>query len=96
MEDIGIKIARIKKKVEQIIVLNRTLAKENKQLMATIEKLVREKTEQDKKIASLEAKIKVQELSNGLAQTAGSTKVARQAIKKILREIDNCIALINR
>ncbi len=96
MEDIGVKIARIQGKVEQLVAQNRTLGKENKQLMAAIEKLVHEKTERDKKIASLEAKIKVLELSRGLTDTTGSTKVARHAIKKILREIDSCIALINR
>ena len=96
MEDIGVKIARIKRKAEQVVAENRTLVKENRQLVTAIEKLVHEKTERDKKIASLEAKIKVQELSQGLADATGSTKAARHAIKKILREIDNCIALINR
>lgn len=96
MEDIGIKIAKIKQKVEQMILINNNLIKENNQLIATIETLAEKKKEQEERIASLEAKLKVMQLSKEFTQSVGSSALAKQTIKKILREIDKCIALINK
>lgn len=88
-------IEDIKQHVAQLIEQNRSLKKDNTRYKIERERFLEENKEQLQKIALLEQKIKAMELAGGLITTSGSVKLAKGKVNKILREIDNCIALIN-
>ena len=48
------------------------------------------------KIAELEKRIGVLEISGGMTGAGRNTKLARQRVNLLMREIDRCIALMNK
>ena len=59
-------------------------------------RLVSEKSSLEQENAGLKERIKALELSKGLEYVSGGEKGARERVNKLLREVDKCIALMNK
>lgn len=70
---------------------NEQLKKDNEELKQTIEK-------QQNSISELEQKVNTLQLAKAVSDTSGNSedKSARKYIEGIVREIDSCIALLNK
>ena len=86
----------IKGKIDRLIADNRRLRKEYQELSAQRDKLKVEKRELEAEVARLEKRITVLELSESMAGRSGNTKLARARVNRLMREVDKCIALLNR
>ena len=52
--------------------------------------------ESEHRAVGLEERVRVLELAAGMKGASGSTRAARNRVNRLLREVDRCIALINR
>ncbi len=68
---------------------NGELQKNNKELHTTIE-------QQTNTIKELERNYKNLQIAKAVSQTGGDTSEAKRKIEEIVREIDTCIALLNK
>lgn len=92
-------IESIEKKVERLIADNRKLRGDRERLDASREKLREENRRLAAKAAELERRVAVLELREGFAgETVDrtSTKTARARVNRLMREVDRCIALLNK
>lgn len=92
-------IEGIEKKVARLIEDNRKLRGEREKLDAVRERLRDENRRLEAKAAELERRVAVLELREGFAgQTVDrtNTKAARARVNRLMREVDRCIALLNR
>ena len=86
-------------KVERVMEENSRLQASATQAIGERDKLRGENRELKARIDKLEHRIKILELGEGLtngSKTEESRKRARGQINRLMREIDNCIALMNR
>ncbi len=89
----------IEKKVARLIAENRRLRDERERLSASRNKLRDENRLLTEKIAELERRLTVKGLVDGFSgETADSksTKTARASVNRLMREVDRCIALVNK
>ena len=89
-------IEALAEKVGRLIEENERLVKENAVLSEKRDRLTVENRELKEKIAGLEKRIGVLELGNGLIGSSVDRKRAQVRINQLMREIDRCIALMNR
>ena len=89
IDSLSAKIERLMAEHDKALARNAELSRERTKL-AEENKTLKQTT------ASLERRIGVWELGNGLTGTATDTKRARARINQLVREIDRCIALMNR
>lgn len=89
-------IETLNEKVQRLIDDNRTLRTELKKLGAERDKTALQRRKAEEKVQELEKRIRVLETAGALAGQGGDTRAARQRVNKLLREIDSCIALMNR
>lgn len=89
-------IETLREKVQQLIDDNRSLRAELGKMIAEREKIARQKRQAEEKILELEKRVRVLETAGALSGQRGNTRAARQRVNKLLREIDRCIALMNR
>lgn len=89
-------IETLRDKVQRLIDDNRSLRAELGKLTAEREKITRQKRQAEEKVLELEKRVRVLETAGALSGQAGDTRAARQRVNKLLREIDRCIALMNR
>lgn len=90
------KIAGLRSKVEGIIADNRKLRDAVAKLTTERDKVKGQKREAEEKIALLEKRVHVLEMAESFAGNGVDNRVAKLRINKLLREIDQCIALMNR
>lgn len=90
-------IKSLSKKIARVIEDNERLQREYLTLDAKKDKLNAENRELKQTIASLEKRLNILELGNSLT-SGGSVdkKQARARINRLMREIDRCIALMNK
>lgn len=90
-ENLKSKIAILKSMFSVLKSQNDQLKVENNELKQTIEK-------QQNSIAELEQKIHTLQIAKAVSDSSGETdnKSARKYIEGIIREIDSCIALLNK
>lgn len=88
-------VGKIQVKIDALVAKNRRFESENRRLADEKVRLIEEKEKLNEKILSLENRIKVLELSKGLSDVYGGSKEASKKVRKILREIDKCIALVS-
>ncbi|MCD8101835.1 MAG: hypothetical protein LUE26_04595 [Alistipes sp.] len=74
---------------------NRRLRAEAARLSGQREKLKGDNRKLTERVAELEKRINVLELREGLT-SGGNTKQARARVNRLMREVDKCIALLNR
>lgn len=89
-------IETLRDKVQQLIDNNRSLRAELKKLAAERDQVTLQRRQAEEKIQELEKRIRVLETASALAGPDSNTRAARQRVNKLLREIDSCIALMNR
>ncbi|MCC8020305.1 MAG: hypothetical protein LIO85_11125 [Rikenellaceae bacterium] len=82
-------------KAERLMDQNRCLRAEAGQLSGQRDKLRAENRRLTERVAELEKRIDVLELREGFA-SGGNTKQARARVNRLMREVDKCIALLNR
>lgn len=82
-------------KVVRLIKENEKLVADNQALFSQKERLAADNRELKTTVASLEKRIGVLELKGGLVGGV-DVKRAQARINRLMREIDRCIALVNR
>ena len=86
----------IKAKAERLMAENRRLRDEYETLSRKADKMRTDNREFSRTIAELESKISVLELAGAMSGEAVDNKAARARINRLMREVDKCIALLNR
>ncbi|MDR2885180.1 MAG: hypothetical protein LBU95_00150 [Rikenellaceae bacterium] len=89
-------IESLQSKVTQVIEDNRRLKEHNARLNRSREKLKEEKAEAQQRIAELERRVSVLEISASMGGTARQKQLAKARVNRLMREVDKCIALINK
>ena len=88
-------IKSLSEKVGLLIEDNKRVREDRTKLAGANEKLREDNRGLKQQITELEKRVKVLELGEGLAG-GGDTKQAKARINRLMREIDRCIALMNR
>lgn len=96
MDDSKQIVESLKKKVARIIDDNRSLRQEVSRLNENYAKAVQEKRACEETIHRLNRRIEALEISGGFAGNHEDQRVARLRVNKLLREIDKCLALMNK
>jgi predicted nucleic acid-binding Zn-ribbon protein len=103
MSDLNPAVAGVKTKIEALISFCEQLKSEKNQLLGQNEKLQQEldglksgSSSQEQEIDGLKEKIKVLKMAGSLAGNDEKSSDAKLKINELLREIDKCIALLNR
>lgn len=89
-------IEGIEKKVARLIEQHDHLKRQSATLQAERDNLVAKNRELTNKLAEAERRISTLELSEGLAGNAADKKQAKARVNRLMREIDRCIALLNK
>ena len=90
-------VVNIELKVNKIISLYRSLQKEKEEILEENTNLKLEVLERDENIKSLEEKIKLMRITRSVGDhDIEINKESRQKINEYVREIDKCIALLNK
>jgi len=89
-------IGGFKEKFEKFVYLYRELKTENRQILADLKNLKEEISEKDDKINELKHRLETNDLAKTFIAFGDNSKEAKVKINRIVREIDNCIALLNR
>ena len=85
-------IATLKGQVGKLLDDNRMLRAELKER----ERIALQKREAEEKILALEKRVRTLETARAFAGSKADNKAARLRVNRLIREIDNCIALMNR
>lgn len=89
-------IASLGSKIDRLIAENQRLSAENETLVQRKERLASENRELKQTVASQEKRIGILELGKGIAGEGMDAKKAQMRINRLMREIDRCIALVNK
>ncbi len=89
-------IGSIKEKITEIILKLESLKEENTKLKEKIDTLKKEKEEQEKQIEDLKTDYNNLKLAGALASGDSGNAEAKKQINVLVREIDRCIALLNK
>lgn len=85
----------VRAKVGKLIADNSRLREENMKAAVQRDKLKEENRRLSEQVAGLEKKMNILELRDGFSGD-GNAKVARARVNRLMREVDKCIALLNR
>ena len=90
-------VENIEKKVNKLIQLYQSAQKEKEETLTENNQLILDLSDKDKTINSLEEKIKLLRITKSVStQDDERNKESRQKINEYVREIDKCIALLNK
>lgn len=96
MEEARLIIERLRTRITGILAERERIEENLCKLAEEKDNIAREKSELEQRIVLLERRIKVLELSSGVASLDGGAKTARDRVNRLLRDIDKCIALMNK
>lgn len=96
MDDSKKIVESLKKKVAKIIDDNRSLRQEVNRLTEDYARTVREKRACEESVRRLNRRIEALEIREGLSGNHENRRIARLRVNKLLREIDKCLALMNK
>ncbi len=94
MKDISNLVSGVRKKTERLVAKQVVLIEKNEKLSSEIEKVKQELTEKNQQISELNDKVKLLKIAGSVG--GESTKEVKLKINEMVREIDKCIAQINR
>ena len=94
MKDISILVGNVKKKAEKLIEKQAVLVEKNENLSNELKKVKQELTEKSQQVSELNDKIKLLKIAGSV--DGEGTKEVKLKINEMVREIDKCIAQINR
>ncbi|MCU0362428.1 MAG: hypothetical protein MUE32_03645 [Bacteroidales bacterium] len=86
----------LNRKLEELIDRYTALKKKNAELSALNEELGKAAAEKDERIKDLEIKYDRLKLSGALLGEGENASEAKRKISELVREIDRCVALLNR
>lgn len=89
-------IKSLDEKIDRLIRDNERVRGEYAAVSVERDSLRKENRELKESITALEKRIRLLELGEGLTAGTADTKQARLRINRLMREIDRCIALMNR
>lgn len=95
MKDISSLVSGVRLKTEKLVAKQAVLIKKNESLSNEIEKIREELAERNQQITELNDKVKLLKIA-GSVGGGESTKEVKLKINEMVREIDKCIAQINR
>jgi hypothetical protein len=98
MSDTIEQLSKLQQKVEKLIHLHRSLLHENQRLKTDNERIEEAVKLREREITELGEKLKVVRLARQVADagTDQNTRDLKLKINEYIREIDRCLALINR
>lgn len=83
-------------KVKHLMGLHKELLQENNHLQLREKELKQQLQERDEEVKFLKNKYNKLKLAKSISATAGDSHEAKIKINRIVREIDKCVALLNR
>ena len=89
-------IERLHNKLESLLANYQQLKEELKASNQKVDILSKQLDEYNQTIQQLNEKNKVLKLSSSIQREQGDNKAAKQKINELVREIDKCIALLNK
>ncbi len=89
-------IGGFKEKFEKFVYLYKELKDENKLIKSENEDLKSKLSESEEQIIELKHRLETNDLAKTFIASGDNSKEAKVKINRIVREIDNCIALLNR
>lgn len=89
-------IDSLKEKILKVTSLYKRQKEENSNLQHLVNEQKQALVLKEKELNKLKEKSKIMDLAKGFLASSAETKEAKQKINAIVREIDNCIALLNR
>lgn len=89
-------VVKLEEKIDLLVERYRTEKEENRMLRGQITQLTRQLEEASSSHASLEEKFNNLKISKSLEVSSEDVHETRVRINQIVREIDKCIALLNR
>ena len=90
-------VENIEKKVSKLIQLYQSVQKEKEEILTESNKLTSDLSDKEETIKRLEEKIKLLRITKSVStQDDKRNKESRQKINEYVREIDKCIALLNK
>jgi len=89
-------IERLHNKLESLLANYQQLKEELKASNQKVDVLSKQLDEYNQTIQQLNEKNKVLKLSSSIQREQGDNKAAKQKINELVREIDKCIALLNK
>ena len=96
MDDRTKLVESLRKKIDRVLDDNRRLRSEALGLTTERDRLLRQKREAENRIRLLEKRIKTLETAGGFLTSRTDRRTARLRVNRPLREIDGCIALMNK
>jgi vacuolar-type H+-ATPase subunit C/Vma6 len=95
-KDISLVVSSLQSKVEKLILKHRKASEETKQLKEDNEFLRKALQMQKVDFSKLEEKTKVLKLAKSISGIEGKNTEVKLKINELVREIDRCIALVNK
>ena len=89
-------VTRLYSKVKRLVFLHKKLQEDNMKLIKEREELLKIVQQDKNTILKLEEKNKVIKLAKSLSETRESPGEIKLKINELVREIDKCIALLNK
>jgi chromosome segregation ATPase len=86
----------LNKKLDELLIRYETLKEEYKDIKAARKALENKLQERDAKINELETKYEKLRITGALLGEGENATVAKKKITELVREIDRCVALLNR
>lgn len=96
MDEAKVIIDRLRARVAAILGAHERMKGDLEKRTAERDKALGEKKDLERKVVELEERIRVLELTAGMKGVSGGSKAARDRVNRLLREVDKCIALMNR
>lgn len=94
MKDLSVLVKGLRKKAELVIEKHQAITEKNKQLLLEIAQLSEKLNQKNQQLSELEDKVRVLKISKSVESE--STKDVKLKINEMVREIDKCIAQINK
>jgi regulator of replication initiation timing len=89
-------IGGFKQKFEKFVYLYKVLKEENRQIKLENTGLKNKLEQKEQELDEYRQKLETNNLAKTFLASSGNGQEAKVKINKIVREIDNCIALLNR
>lgn len=89
-------IERLRQSISRIVEQNRQLEEDNQKLSRLCSQQQQELEQIKQRLHESESKLKAVMLAGSLVEVSGGTKIARQRVNNLLRDIDRCISLVNK
>ena len=91
-----VQVQRISEKVGQLGVLYQSVLVQNRKMTEQVQSLKNQIIEKNNEINELKTKYSSIQFSKNIELTSKDVQETRRMVNRMLRDIDNCIALINR